>query len=83
VLQVLDYFKTRCAAPASCFALQPTDALYTVIDNLHTEVVAVCQDIVYCVMPAPGMLTDRDVLQDRWKASVSSSSWKHSIFPDS
>ena len=33
-------------------------------------------------MPAPGMLTDRDVLQDRWKASVSSSSWKHSIFAE-
>lgn len=28
------------------------------------------QDIVYCVMPAPGMLTDRDVLQDRWKVSL-------------
>ena len=26
------------------------------------------EDIIYCVMPAPGMLADRDVLQERWKA---------------
>lgn len=28
------------------------------------------QDIIYCVMPAPGMLTDREVLQKRWRVSM-------------
>ena len=41
--------------------------IFEVVSTLNGTVE---QDIIYSVMPAPGMLTDRDVLQDRWKVAM-------------